>query len=745
MLSASKAYKQQMEQPLRNHSYMTVTIGAINQLAQRDCAVSSNTAYISNNTMLFNNYSSDVTYATLEQDFAKVDGTMFFPPRSTSSGYIYNQGAVSDALLGSVTIVFGTAYDIKGLTIQFATEAYPTAFSVTNGTVTYTYTGNTDSYWTTEDIFDGTEYITITPTTMSNGQSRMRIETIFFGIGIFFDNSSLISVEKSESVSPVTETLPSIDLSVTVNNRDDVWDVNNSSSSINYLESGQDVYTRYGYELNDGTIYWMDGCTVKLRTWQANTREMRFDCEDRISDLSEETYYGGQLYSSGITAYDLALLVLNDAGVDSRDYDLDTYLQQVTFYNPLPPVSHAECLQIIANASRCKLYVSRDGLISIKAAFKTELNPSRMTVTANEATDFSDLSAVINGDTKINYAMLTRNYATVDGSMYFLPKSSGNYLTTGFVSYRRATSSGTFSTNPVVTIALEAASTFYSLNVNFASNPPSEFIIHTYLQGVLQESYTVSGVTELSNAIEHEFPYADTLALEFTVGYPYNRIYLDSVSFGEQTDYTFTKTNMKEVPTGTRTDKVMELQVIKTLYSEGTELQSILTETVDMTDLDEYTFYLSKPTHGMLVYIDGTQSLLINDQSAYFITIDTSDYTGEHEVQINGYTYVTTQQIYTESINTTGVIRQWENPLISDDTNAALVGEWVGHYLENNAEYDITYRGEPRLDAGDYAYMENDFVDGLMVQMYENRLAFNGGALSGTVKARLATNNSEGS
>ena len=99
--------------------------------------------------------------------------------------------------------------------------------------------------------------------------------------------------------------------------------------------------------------------------------------------------------------------------------------------------------------------------------------------------------------------------------------------------------------------------------------------------------------------------------------------------------------------------------------------------------------------------------------------------------------YNTAHSIYTEQINTTGTTPQWTNPLISDDTNASLVGEWIAHHLKNNVEYEVQYRGEPRLDAGDLAYFENDYVDGLMVRIGSHAVSFNG-ALSGSAVCRLA-------
>ena len=124
MLVASRIYKQQMEQYLRNHSYCRVTIGAINQLAQKSISVSGDMAYISNNSLLFNGYAPEVAYATMEQNWFKADGSMFFPPRQSDTIYLYNQGAVAEDVGDPIVFSFPVEYDIKGLTIDFA-ENYP--------------------------------------------------------------------------------------------------------------------------------------------------------------------------------------------------------------------------------------------------------------------------------------------------------------------------------------------------------------------------------------------------------------------------------------------------------------------------------------------------------------------------------------------------------------------------------------------------------------------------------------------
>ena len=79
MLTASKTYRQQIEKiPFRNHSYMIVSIGVINQLAQAHADITSQTSYLSNNVRLFESELPQFRYATYEQNWWRADGKMLF-------------------------------------------------------------------------------------------------------------------------------------------------------------------------------------------------------------------------------------------------------------------------------------------------------------------------------------------------------------------------------------------------------------------------------------------------------------------------------------------------------------------------------------------------------------------------------------------------------------------------------------------------------------------------------------------
>ena len=108
---------------------------------------------------------------------------------------------------------------------------------------------------------------------------------------------------------------------------------------------------------------------------------------------------------------------------------------------------------------------------------------------------------------------------------------------------------------------------------------------------------------------------------------------------------------------------------------------------------------------------------------------------GAIEVVVMGKEYLITQTKVSRQLNPTGSLEAWENPLVSNGAHAANLADWIGDYLKSDREYELQYRGEPRMDANDIAFLENKYVPDLLIRVTDHTLKFNGG-LSGTIKAR---------
>ncbi|MBS6758384.1 hypothetical protein [Hungatella hathewayi] len=735
MQTVSREYKRSMKEKLRNRSYIRVTIGVINQEAQSSAYVPhpENYTYYSNLKWPLDNYQVQELYATCDQDYTAVDGSMYFLPRARED-VVLNQGIVSEDLPGSIEIQFPIRYDIKGLTVEFG-RAYPVDFRIESDNKTVEIAGNATEHFVTEEIFEGATFLRFVPASMANGQSRFRIHQLTTGIGIYFDNRKILSATKKEHISPVMEELPALDFDMTIDNKDRAYDVENEESTVNFLETGQEVKVLYGQELDNGTVEWLPGATVYLREWSADDEEMSFTATDRFESM-DGTYYKGEYRSEGISLYDLAVDVLKDAGVDSRTYWLDNYLKDVSVCNPMPVVSHKEALQLIANAGRCILYQDRSGNIFMKSSFVPDMEAA-----SDNEVYFSHAGAVLDKKAKQSYAMTARDYTDVQPTQYFLPRQETGkaYLNTGYISEAAAGADGTFAVNPAVEISLEARYKCFGLTLKFGRNNPDTVIFHASLAGEPREDYMVSGLTAMT-VISHEFPEFDRLVLEFTKGCPYNRVILNNIIFGDSTDYMLEYGHeLTKTPKGTQLPKVRELHVVRTFYSQGVEVKELAKETVTVSAADNrYTIYFSAPSYDLSCTItepQAGQTAVIVDSSNYYATVELTGVTGACEVLITGREYIVTQARVSRRLNPTGRLEQWENPLVSDVVHAADLADWVGDYMRADREYDLQYRGEPRIDANDIAFLENKYVPGLLLRVYDHTLKFNG-ALSGTIKAR---------
>lgn len=737
MQLVSKEYKEAMQLPFRNRAYIRVSIGVVNSDAQNNAVLGEETklTYYSDGKKPFDGYTVTKPYATAEQNFSKVDGSMYFLPKETDGYSYYNNGIVTKDILGAVYISFGglVGLDIKGLTIDFG-ECYPTQFTIQSDSGTKSYE-NDKQLFTTEDSFDGSSYFIITPITMLGGQDRMRIYQMTFGIANTFSNDKVINCSLKDYVSPISETIPSMDVSLTIDNQDLYYSPDNPESAIAYMEIGQEVKVAFGYDVTGNRdIEWLPETTTFLNAWSADDVQAKFTATDRFYQMSD-TYYKGLFREDGITLYDLALDVFEDAGItDEREYYIDPYLKRIKVYNPLPPVKHSEALQIIANAGRCALFEDRANKIYLKASFIPD-----MQVSVNNKTDYSSIENLLKDNRKDAYAIASNDFSRVDGSLFFMPKD-GSYKETGYVSNSIADADGNFTENPVITITLESGFTAFGMIMNFRNVAPQEFVIRTYYLSAIQDTYTVKN-PDTEYITDYQFNDFDKMEIEFTKGHPNARITIDNILIGDVTDYRLSRTrDLMDNPTGTRQEKVRMISVKKTNYRESQEgFKELITEKVTLTDEMQHTVYFSIASYGFQASVKDNDSIGVQilDSSNYFVTVKFTNATfgTEIELVIEGYEYVADESYYRVTHNPNGQEIEWSNPLISTDEQAKDLEEWIATYYLGDVDYEISWRGDPRVEANDLFYLELKNREDALIRSYQNELSFNG-AWSGSMKAR---------
>ncbi len=659
MQRVSAKYKEIMDRPMRNRAYMSVSVGVVNQEAQASGIFTGEYAPWCNKFTPFGNDVHDVKYATMEQNYFRVDGSMFFLPEGENAQYLNGTGLVTVDVLGTVIISFPARFAIKGLTIEFEEWCYPTRFTVQTEEKTLKY-DNAENRFVTTDVLGETNYIKIIPTAMVGGQQRLRINKILMGVGLNFGNKEIQSAKLTESIHSVSEELPSLSFSLTVLDADNLFSVDDENSFVNYLETGQTVYASVGLELDDKSIEWIEMLNAPLSDWKSTKGKMNFTAKEIFSFIRDKYSAGNTIHSR--TLYADAESVLTDLGLEPDEYEIDECLKDITITNPLPELSHAECLQLIANAGRCILFQNTAGKICLKANFANVLDPDEMTVDATGASEWSKPENILAGSNYV-YADVTQNFFSLDGSMFFLPENGESYLETGFVSAEVADDFGIFQANPCITITLPAGYVYYGVIVDFAGNPPQEMVIKTYRNGTLQETVVYTDL-ENRSVLNHEYKVFDQMTFTFTKASPNDRVLVNKISFGDLSDYTLKKQDMMDEPVAYR--EVKKKSVSVRVFSFENDEEGNVQQVDDSVYMEE----------------------VLND-------------TGEKVVFEN-------QLI--GSREHAQLVAEWLG----------------NYYANNVSYSISKYRGEPRLQAADIIHMENDYLPNLQIEISKRTFSFNG-------------------
>lgn len=736
MQKVSKAYKESMKSPLRERAYIMLSFGLVNQEAQAKARIEEGDfSYYSNSSNIFGESNDDTVYATLEENFTKVDGSMFFLPRRNASHTYLDTGIVSEKLLSEaifeLTINLNmAATDFKGITINFG-ENYPVNFDmVSSSGQVIEYRNNTESLFTTEEVLENTTQVKLVVYSMKNPRSRLRIYSIRFGYGLVYYNNDVMSSSLESYVSPIGADVPQIDFTVQLKNYDHYFNVDNPKSAINFLETGQEMQIHYGYQLPDSDeIEWIIGNNLLCSEWESDDYTATIRCQDIFRNMDSE-FYKGIYNRNGISYYDLAVAVLRDAGF--TDYYIDPQLKNLYTKNPLPRVQHKEALQIIANACRCVLSQTRLGKIQIKSSFVPEAQASAETEAA-----YSNVENIMNTEVKDEYASLATNYAVADGSMFFLPRNGVGVRNTGYVSAEISNEQCEFEKNPKVTIRQEVACMYYGARFTFGQSLPSAFIIRTYNNGELVNTVEV-GENEISKVtvVHTELDDFDTMVVEFTkTAEPQNRIVLNNFSFGDVTEFTMTRNDMTSSPKAIKQELVKEVIVPAYSYQNGVQEESLISEEVTVAVGDITTFFVGEPSYNYRAVVgEDASGVTILEWGNYYIKVQ-FNVAGTYRLEIFGYRYKIVEQYAVKSLNNRGRTIKWENPLMSDIAMATDLAEWLGDYYASGIEYEYNTRGNPELDVNDIVYQENEFHDGMKVTIYRQTLNFNQ-SFSGKVTAR---------
>lgn len=724
-----------MKETLRNHSYINVSLGIINQDAQTNATIisSDNMLYLSSSNIFgAKNDMSNTIYATLEENYTKVDGIAYFPPEDAAYaddyiGYI-SKGLCSEGKAYLEISFGGKEYSIKGLTITF--DDYPIDFDVITDDGIIRIKDNTRATVELTNVFSNITFMRVVAIRMQSQHRRLRIKNILFGLGLNIVTDKIKDASLKSYVSPISDDVPQVDFNLKVVNKDNQYNIDNPDSDINFLETGQDLLVQYGFEIEDNLIEWFQVAKLKLQSWRSDEETAQFVAVDRLEMMSG-TYYRGRYYDSTISLHDLAIDVLSDAGLESEEYEIDPYLKNINVKNPMPVVTHKEAIQIIANCARCAFLYTEQGKIALKSNFEPEMNVS------GTEHELSNGQNVIGDKEKArNYAFLDKNFSILDGSMTFAPEPINNEYAI-FVSDLVSNESGVFESEQYIKISLEAAYTTYGLTLVFEGIVPKRLRIVAKNDDNVVKDIIVDNSSNVLT-VREAFQYFNNISIYFLeMSAPYSRARISKFTFKEITDYKVSKSDMLRNPTGIQLDKVKSISVQRTAYEPSTVLKQLAKGTylLDSTNnLVEFIFS-KKPSTGYLIECNEATEIVESSSFRVLVSVKGLESPKSVSVVLKGYEYEVTENSVTKTINTTGYEKSWNNPLISEESMAKDLCDWLANYFTVDKEYALSYRGDPSLQANDLSYVQSEYIDNLICRVYEHDIKYNG-AISGSIKAR---------
>ena len=370
MKVVSNKFKEVMNQTIRPTSQFQASLEMIDRSVESDATVTTS------DTMPFATGVFDKVhegdYAAFEQDFFRVGSEQRILP---DAGYIKN-GYVSSVMCDEngvfqevpiIEFTFAHPRSFIAMSYEFAYD-YPTKIRVTyylSGMLQYQFvTMPTETnFKDAEHHINECDRITFEFLEMSAPNRRLRIARMLFGYEKKFEMKDILSVNHTLSIDPISSSLPYEKLTLKVNNFSKDYNPDNPQGTWVYFSNGQPLSIRYGVQIDD-RIEWVEAGRLFLSDAPTvDGTSASFDAVDAISTLTD-TYNKGVWVEGGTTLYDLAVSVLEDAGV--TNYVLPDSLMDIITTSPLPMVSHRECLQMIANAGECILYTNPYGEVVIE-------------------------------------------------------------------------------------------------------------------------------------------------------------------------------------------------------------------------------------------------------------------------------------------------------------------------------------------------------------------------------------------
>lgn len=651
-------------------------------------------------------------YVTLERNIWLLDGSREIVPDSDygEAGYVSDMVCSADkTYIGNpvVTLHFTRVHSnlLQGVTIKWCEflEEYATEFIVTaynGGTLvaSKTVTDNTSVQSVVMlDIVDYDE-IAIEIVKWSTSYRRARIDEIFIGVNKVFSKKDIFSYDCSQSVDPISAELPKAEVSFSIDNVDAAYNPYNAEGLSKYLIERQEINVRYGYKLANG-IEWISGGKYYISEWDAEQNGMSADFKARdLLEFMTGTYYKGLYNPDGTSLYDLAEDVLQDAGLPlnsdgSVKWVIDERLKDIYTTAPLPIDTHANCLQMIANASESVMYQDRKGVLR--------------------------LSYIATGNL-VKAENLSHLYVDGVGVLWDNPNLYSYIIPI----------------EPFVTYDFRSRCLSNLRNIVFAKGEPKNNDVTYSLdgeKGVASQWHT----TEIVQITPNDKDYTH-LIVSFYSAYDNSDYTLDEIMggiyLGRSTQgYGITHFNSYSKSGLSLAKPLKQVDVPCYSYKKADGISELYNGILSINGTQDVLITYSSPSTSISTSVTGgTVNSTKKYTNACVMNITAS---GDVNILVNGYSLESANVMVTTMSSDKGETVLVDNPLITSQDRAIAVGKWVETYMKNRMTLSSDWRADPRLDALDMVDNENDYGTN-KVLMTSVKYSYNG-AFKGSGEGRV--------
>ena len=391
MQTVSTAWRENQAKPMTTEGFVELSYYFTDPNIQVDAIRPNNEVNFSTSQTVISPHSRHITrFGTLEQNIWLLDGNTRTLPEVVAdmrpfvgftSSIVSNASGIFTTPVRLDVILREPAVILPGVTIEWgqAFGGHAVEFSVIQLNANGGEVGRVR-------IADNQDVRSLVPFEMRDVHSirievnrwntanrRMRMENLFLGHSRVYTKDSLFSFSSSHAVDPVSARLPKYEIAFEIDNRNRDFDPIDDDSLSKYVLERQEISSRYGFRNEeDGIVEWIPGGQYFLSDWVApqNGLSASFRARDLLGFM-DNVYHRGQYHTDpGVSLYDLAQDVLNDAiplhlGRREGQWQIDDRLKNIRAVSPLPLVSHAQCLQLIANAAGATMHFDRAGVLHI--------------------------------------------------------------------------------------------------------------------------------------------------------------------------------------------------------------------------------------------------------------------------------------------------------------------------------------------------------------------------------------------